>query len=121
MPRHRTVLAFLGAIVALAIGAWSARPFAFAAAAISERSHDAAAPACTRTFEYPSSIGRQTFMLATATAATVAAPADTQYAQYWRAAKAQIMKVAGVAGFQSDAIRRGLRASGGTAVNRPTT
>lgn len=104
------------ACIALAIGAWSARPFAFAAAAISERSHDAAAPRCTRTFAYPSSIGRQTFMLATATAATVAAPADTQYAQYAPTAKAQIMKVADVAGFQSDAIRRGLRASDGTAV-----
>ena len=49
--------------------------FAVAAAAVMElSSHAAAAPACTMMFTYPSPIGRQTFMVATATTATVTAP-----------------------------------------------
>ncbi len=78
-------------------------------------SNSAGAKTCTYAPTYPSAIGRHAFMLATATAATVAAPFDTTRA-YVRLVPAQLMTVSDVAGYQADALRRGLRASGGSAV-----
>ena len=78
-------------------------------------SNSASAKTCTYEPTYPSAIGRHAFMLATATAATVAAPFDTMRA-YVRLVPAQVMTVSDVAGYQAEAIRGGLRASGGSAV-----
>ena len=75
-----------------------------------------ATPACTLMARYPSPIGQQTILLATATAATVTAPVDSQYAYGRRTAVAQKMAIADVAGSQSDLVRRGLRDSNNTAV-----
>jgi hypothetical protein len=76
----------------------------------------AGAKSCSYIATYPSAIGRHAFMLGTATARTVAAPIDTPYVYARRAVPAQLMAVSDVAGYQAEAIRRGLHASGGTAV-----
>jgi hypothetical protein len=75
-----------------------------------------AAPACTLMARYPSPIGHQTILLATATTETVTAPVDSQYAYGRRTAVAQKMTIADVAGSQSGLVRRGLRDSNNTAV-----
>jgi hypothetical protein len=79
-------------------------------------SASAGAKSCTYVPTYPSAIGRHSFMLGTATAGTVAAPIDTQHMYARRMVPAQVMTVSDVAGYQAEAIRGGLRASGGSAV-----
>jgi hypothetical protein len=71
---------------------------------------------CSYMATYPSAIGHHTFMLATATAGTVTVPLDTTHVYGTRTALGQVMAIADVAGYQTDEIRRGLRASGGNAV-----
>ena len=95
-----------------------ARPFVIAvvAAAMTWQFSDmSVASRCSYFARYPSAIGRQTFMLATATAGTVTAPLDTPHVYNPRTATAQVMAIADVAGYQSEVIRRGLRTSGRTA------
>jgi hypothetical protein len=97
------------------------RPFtvAIATAALAatwQLSGVAGAARCSYEARYPSAFGRQAFMLATATATAVTAPVDTQYLYGNRDVPAQVMRVADVAGYGAEEIRRGLRASGGTAV-----
>ena len=71
---------------------------------------------CMWSLGYPPAIGPHTVLLATATAVSVTAPLDTPYVLYGLpAVPAQVMAINDVAGHQSEAIRRGLRASGGTA------
>ena len=74
--------------------------------------------ACTYMASYPSAIGRHTFLMATATDQSIMATTDTTWEQLWRPrpVPAQVMTIDDVAGFQSDVIRDGLRASGGAAV-----
>ena len=75
------------------------------------------AAACTYMASYPSAIGRHTFLMATATDRSVMATTDTTW-ELWRPrpVPAQVMTIDDVAGYQSDVIRDGLRASGGAAL-----
>ena len=75
-----------------------------------------AAARCSYMATYPSAIGRNTFMLATATPGRLTATVDTPYVFGSRVVPAQVMRIENVTGFQADVIRDGLRASGGTAV-----
>lgn len=77
----------------------------------------ARAAACTYEARYPPAIGRHTFLMATATDRSIVATTDTTW-ELWRprAVPAQVMTIDDVAGYQSDVIRDGLRASGGAAL-----
>jgi len=75
-----------------------------------------AAARCSYFGTFPSAIGRRTFLLASATPLGVTATVDTPAFVRGRAVPAQVMRIQKVAGLQEDIVRRGLRASGGTAV-----
>jgi hypothetical protein len=75
------------------------------------------AAACTYGATYPPAIGRQTFLMATATNRSVTAATDSAWEGFRpRPVPAQVMTIDDVAGYQSDVLRDGLRASGGNAV-----
>ena len=86
------------------------------AAAVTWQVFDVAGAArCSYLARYPAAVGRHTFLLATATGGTVmAAPNAPPYSSL-RTVPAQVMVIDDVAGYDSEVIRRGLRASGGTA------
>ena len=71
---------------------------------------------CTYMTTFPSAIGRNTFLLATATPGVVTASVDKPDFYRPRENPAQVMRIDDVAGFQAEIVRNGLRASGGTAV-----
>lgn len=71
---------------------------------------------CSYIATYPSAVGKNTYMLATATTGRTTAPVEMQFRSEPAQVAAQLMKIDEVAGFQSDAVMRGLKASGGVAV-----
>lgn len=77
----------------------------------------ARAAACTYELTYPPAIGRHTFLMATAADRRVTAATDSAWEGFRpRPVPAQLMTIDDVAGYQSELIRNGLRASGGAAV-----
>jgi hypothetical protein len=78
----------------------------------------ARAAACTWEATYPPAIGRHTFLMATATDRRVTAAIDSAWEAFFRPrpVPAQVMTIDDAAGYQSESIRAGLRASGGAAV-----
>lgn len=71
---------------------------------------------CNYIPQYPEPTGKNTYMLATATSNSVKVALDTIRYYGHRTVPAQIMRVDSVAGFQSQAVRRGLNSTGGAAV-----
>ena len=71
---------------------------------------------CTYAFDYPAASGPRTYMMASATRATVTATADPAHGRRPDTVPAQIMRVDQVAGYRSEVLRGGLRRSGQSAV-----